>query len=269
MHDALKTLTEGVLKADKRQLARAITLVESDLHDHKEMAALLLKNLAPHSNRAIRVGISGPPGVGKSTLIEALGMKLIEEGHRVAVLAIDPTSPISRGSILGDKTRMPNLSRNSQAFVRPSPSRGLLGGVAPGSKEVMQVLEAANFDVILVETVGVGQSEVAVAHIVDVFVLLISPASGDALQGAKKGILEMAHVVAVTKNDGDLKARAQKTRHEYLHALSTGRSLKSTAWQVPVLLVSSTFGEGIAELWHAVLKCREHQRAKLSSQTPI
>lgn len=265
MTDDMKALYDGVLNGDRRQLARAITLVESDAARDKEAATQLLEHLKAHTGKAIRVGISGPPGVGKSTLIEALGMKLIAAGHRVAVLAVDPTSPLSQGSILGDKTRMPNLSKDPHAFIRPSPSRGMLGGVAPGTSEVIQVLEAAGFDVVIVETVGVGQSEVAVAYMVDTFVLLISPASGDELQGAKKGILELANIVAVTKYDGDLRTRAERTRHEYLHALSGGRSMKSAKWKTPVLLVSSLTGEGIDELWKSVLQHREKGATKLTS----
>ncbi len=248
-------LSKAVKSGDRRALARAITLVESDNPEHRAQAAQLLKDLA--ATRAIRVGITGSPGVGKSTLIESLGMFLLEKGHRVAVLAVDPTSPLSKGSILGDKTRMQTLSKDTRAFIRPSPSRGLLGGVAPHSEDAITLLEGAGFDVVLVETVGVGQSEVSVAQMVDTFVLLVSPTSGDELQGVKKGIMEVAHIVAVTKHDGDLKARAEQTKHHYGQALSTGKPLKSGKWRPQTLLVSAHTGEGVAELWESIKRHQE------------
>jgi LAO/AO transport system kinase len=251
MHEAIK-------KGDRRALARAITLIESDAPHDREKAHKLLEALRPSTKRAIRVGVTGSPGVGKSTLIEALGLYVLNLGRRVAVLAVDPSSPLSKGSILGDKTRMQNLSKDQRAFIRPSPSRGMLGGVAPHSQEVIELLEAAGFDVVIVETVGVGQSEVAVAELVDTFVLLVSPTSGDELQGVKKGIVELAHIVAVTKYDGDLKVRAENTKHEYGHALSSGKPLKSGKWRVRVELISSVTGEGIDALWGDVLAHREN-----------
>jgi len=229
----------------RRAIARAISIVESDADKHASQRTDLLKALE-NTKRAVRVGISGAPGAGKSSLIEALGTFLIKQGHKVAVLVVDPSSPVSKGSILGDKTRMPSLSKDPRAFVRPSPSRGMLGGVAPNSENVMKVFEAAGFDIVIVETVGVGQSEVAVADLVDTFVLLVPPASGDELQGVKKGIVELAHIVVVTKHDGDLKARAEKTKQEYTHALSVGRR---KGWRVRVDLVSAFSGDGIEALW--------------------
>lgn len=256
MRDIAK-LSEEVIRGDRAALARAITLVESDAHQ-SEANELLSALRKASTKKSIRVGISGAPGVGKSTLIETLGLCLLDEKLSVAVLAVDPTSPVSKGSILGDKTRMPKLSKDVRAFIRPSPSRGMLGGVAPHSKEVLELLQAAGFDVVIVETVGVGQSEVAVAGMVDTFILLVSPAGGDELQGVKKGIMELAHIVAVTKYDGDLKERAEHTKAEYTHALSSGRSLKSGKWRVPVNLLSSVSGEGVKELWEQVLA---HRRA--------
>jgi LAO/AO transport system kinase len=244
-------LAEAIKAGDRRALARAITIIESDAPEQQSKASELLAALP--ARKAIRVGITGSPGVGKSTLIETLGLYLLGQRHRVAVLAVDPTSPLSKGSILGDKTRMQNLSKDPRAFIRPSPSRGMLGGVAPHSKEVVALLEGVGFDVVIVETVGVGQSEVAVAEMVDTFVLLVSPTSGDELQGVKKGIMELAHIVVVTKHDGDLKERAERTKHEYGHALSSGKSLKAGKWRVPVELVSAVTGEGVEKLWQQVL----------------
>ncbi|MBT7484883.1 MAG: methylmalonyl Co-A mutase-associated GTPase MeaB, partial [Rhodospirillales bacterium] len=199
------------MAGDVRALGKAITLIESSRSDHRETAIGLIERLLPHAGNAIRVGLTGIPGVGKSTFIEALGLQLIDQGHRVAVLAIDPTSNRSGGSILGDKTRMENLSRHEDAFIRPSPSRGTLGGVTRRTREAILCVEAAGFDVVIVETVGVGQSEVSVADLVDVFVLLLAPAGGDELQGLKKGIIEVADIVVVNKNDGSLTHDAERT----------------------------------------------------------
>lgn len=252
MVDAQELLV-GLKSGDRRSIARAISIVESDAQKHAAVRAELLDGIA-NTKKALRVGISGAPGAGKSSLIETLGTFLIKHGHKVAVLAVDPSSPVSKGSILGDKTRMPSLSKDSRAFIRPSPSRGMLGGVAPNSESVMKVFEAAGFDVVMVETVGVGQSEVAVAELVDTFLLLVPPASGDELQGVKKGIVELAHIVVVTKHDGDLKERAEKTRQEYMHALSVGR--KAT-WRVRVDLVSAFSGEGVDAIWADIRAHRE------------
>jgi LAO/AO transport system kinase len=240
-------LAAAVRTGDRRALARAITLVESTRPDHRDEAVELLDALAPATGRATRVGISGAPGAGKSTFIEALGLHLLERGHRVAVLAVDPSSTRTGGSILGDKTRMERLSRAPGAFIRPSPSGGTLGGVARRTREAMLVCEAAGFDVVLVETVGVGQSEVAVAGMVDVFVLLLAPAAGDELQGVKRGIVELADVVVVNKADGVLAPAAAQTAAAYANALHLVRPA-----DVPVLTCSALEGTGIGDVWHAV-----------------
>src|SRR6188472_250749 len=212
-------LADAVRAGDRRALARAITLVESTRADHRDDAVELLDALMPATGEATRVGISGAPGAGKSTFIEALGMHLVDAGHRVAVLAVDPSSTRSGGSILGDKTRMEELSRRPEAYIRPSPSSGTLGGVARRTREAMLVCEAAGFDVVVIETVGVGQSEVAVAGMVDLFVLLLGPGAGDELQGVKRGIVELADVVVVNKADGALADLARHTAADYTHAL--------------------------------------------------
>jgi LAO/AO transport system kinase len=238
-------LADGVRAGDRRALARAITLVESTRADHRNDAAELLDALMPGVGNATRVGISGAPGAGKSTFIEALGMHLIDAGHRVAVLAVDPSSTRSGGSILGDKTRMEELSRRPEAYIRPSPSGGTLGGVARRTREGMLVCEAAGFDVVLVETVGVGQSEVAVAGMVDLFLLLLSPGAGDDLQGVKRGIVELADLVVVNKADGALLDLARHTASDYTHALHL-------VGNAEVLLASAREGTGIGEVWTAV-----------------
>lgn len=238
-------LADGVRAGDRRALARAITLVESTRADHRNDAAELLDALMPGVGNATRVGISGAPGAGKSTFIEALGMHLIDAGHRVAVLAVDPSSTRSGGSILGDKTRMEELSRRPEAYIRPSPSGGTLGGVARRTREGMLVCEAAGFDVVLVETVGVGQSEVAVAGMVDLFLLLLSPGAGDDLQGVKRGIVELADLVVVNKADGALLDLARHTASDYSHALHL-------VGNAEVLLASAREGTGIDEVWTAV-----------------
>jgi len=238
-------LADAVRSGDRRALARAITLVESNRPDHRDDAVALLDALLPATGGAVRVGISGAPGAGKSTFIETLGLHLVAAGHRVAVLAVDPSSTRSGGSILGDKTRMEELSRRPEAFIRPSPSGGTLGGVARRSREVMLVCEAAGFDVVLVETVGVGQSEVAVAGMVDVFVLLLAPGAGDDLQGVKRGIVELADLVVVNKADGALADLARHTASDYAHALHF-------VGPAQVLLASAREGTGIAQMWDAV-----------------
>ncbi len=244
-------LAEGVLAGDRRALARAITLIESTRGDHRRDAAQLLEALLPRTGRSIRLGISGVPGVGKSTFIEAFGLKLIEAGHRVAVLAVDPSSQRSGGSILGDKTRMPELATAEAAFIRPSPTRGTLGGVARRTREAMLATEAAGFDVVIVETVGVGQSETAVAEMVDLFLLLIAPGGGDELQGIKRGIMEIADLIVVNKADGKLKDEAGRTAAEYQSALQLLRP-RSQNWTPRVLLCSALSGTGVPEVWEAV-----------------
>ena len=247
-------LATAVRSGDRRALARAITLVESTRDDHREEARALLEELLPATGNAVRVGISGAPGSGKSTFIEALGVHVVDAGHRVAVLAVDPSSSRTGGSILGDKTRMEELSRRPDAFIRPSPTGGTLGGVARRTREAMLLCEAAGFDVVLVETVGVGQSEVAVAGMVDAFVLLIAPAGGDELQGVKRGIVELADLVVVNKADGDLEAAAERTAADYANALHLARP--TGAWSPRVLLCSALTGRGIDAVWAAV---EEHQ----------
>ena len=247
----------GVRAGDRAVLARAITLVESRAPRHADKAQALLVALLPHTGAAHRVAISGVPGVGKSTFIEALGCHLTDVGHRVAVLAIDPSSAVTGGSILGDKTRMGRLAVDRNAFIRPSPTGGSLGGVARRTREAMLVCEAAGFDVVLVETVGVGQSETLAADIVDTFVVLMLPGAGDELQGIKRGILELADVLAINKADGDARDAARRARHAYMGAL---RLMRSTApgWQTPVATTSALTGEGVADLWRQV---EDHRRA--------
>ncbi len=247
---------QAVLGGERRAVAKAITLVESSRRDHQEQAQRLLERLLPRTGKARRVGISGVPGVGKSTFIEALGLNLVERGQRVAVLAVDPSSQISGGSILGDKTRMPRLAASEHAFIRPSPAGGSLGGVARRTREAMLVCEAAGFDVVLVETVGVGQSELAVASMVDSFLLLALAGAGDELQGIKRGILELVDVVCVNKADGDNRERAQRAAVELKSALRLLRG--GSGWAPVVLTASALRGEGIVEVWQAIEKHREH-----------
>ncbi|MBX3284786.1 MAG: methylmalonyl Co-A mutase-associated GTPase MeaB, partial [Actinobacteria bacterium] len=248
----VEELAGAVVAGDRRALARAITLVESTRADHRSQAAALLDEVLPRSGGAVRVGISGPPGVGKSTFIEAVGSHVTGAGHRLAVLAVDPSSSRSGGSILGDKTRMETLARNPQAFIRPSPSGGELGGVARRTREAMLLCEAAGFDVVVVETVGVGQSELAVADLVDLFVLLASPSGGDDLQGIKRGIMELADLVVVTKADGDLATSANHAAADLRRAIHLLRP-KYEGLETETLLVSSPTGTGIAEVWDHVV----------------
>jgi LAO/AO transport system kinase len=240
-----------VRRGDRRALARAITLLESTRADHRAQAEEMLEALLPYTGNAVRLGISGVPGVGKSTFIEAFGLHVIGLGHRMAVLAIDPSSQRTGGSILGDKTRMVELSRRHEAFIRPSPAGATLGGVARRTREAMLVCEAAGFDVIVIETVGVGQSETAVADMVDLFMLLLLPAGGDELQGIKKGIVELADLVVVNKADGNLLASARHAVSEYRHALSLLRSA-TPEWTVPVLMCSAVQGSGMDEVWATI-----------------
>jgi LAO/AO transport system kinase len=249
-----------VRAGDRRAVAKAITLLESTRSDRAALGEEILEGVVSETGKAIRVGITGPPGVGKSTFVEALGLHLIENGHRVAVLAVDPSSPVTGGSILGDKTRMERLSQEEDAFIRPSPSGGALGGVAHRTRETMLLCEAARYDVVLIETVGIGQSEISVRSMVDLFALLLQPGAGDQLQGIKKGVLELADALVVNKGDGEQKAIAERTRVDHAQALQLLRST-SAAWRPPVLVVSSLTGEGIPDFWRAVLDHREALRA--------
>jgi LAO/AO transport system kinase len=242
-----RRLAEGVLAGEVRALAKAITLLESSRADHQARAARLLDVLLPHAGRSFRIGVSGAPGAGKSTFIETLGLFLLERGHRVAVLAVDPTSALSGGSILGDKTRMERLSRAQGAFIRPSPSGGMLGGVAHMTREAMLACEAAGYDIVIVETVGVGQSETAVAGMTDCFVMLALPNAGDDLQAIKRGIVELVDIVAVNKADIDPRA-AKLAQGQIVNALSMLRPHEQ-GWATPVVRVSALKAEGIAELW--------------------
>ena len=249
-------LAEAVFAGDRRALARAVTLVESSRKDHQDLAGKLMEQLSPFSGTSIRIGISGAPGVGKSTFIEAFGNHLLGLGHRVAVLSVDPTSILTGGSILGDKTRMPTLAREQAAFIRPSPAGDTLGGVARHTRESIVVCEAGGFDVVIVETVGVGQSETAVADMTDMFVLLLLPDSGDELQGIKRGIVELADLVLVNKADGELESHAQRTAAEYANALRLMRP-RSRHWEVPVRTCSALTGDGVPEVWSLVEQYRE------------
>ena len=249
-------LAASLVAGDRRALARAITLIESTRSDHRAAAETLLCGLLAGTGRSIRLGISGAPGVGKSTLVEALGLHAIARGHRVAVLAVDPSSPRSGGSILGDKTRMEALSHNPEAFVRPSPAGGTSGGVARRTREAVLACEAAGFDIIMVETVGAGQTDFAVADMVDMFILLVAPGGGDELQGIKKGIMELAELVVVTKADGELARAAARAQAEYASALHLMRPA-SPDWTPKVMSCSAATGGGIADLWEAVAQYRE------------
>ncbi len=248
-------LAEAVCRGERRALARAITLVESSRPDHRAAADRLLEILLPRTGRSIRIGVSGSPGVGKSTFIESLGQHVLKEGHRLAVLAVDPSSRLGGGSILGDKTRMAALAREERAFIRPSPAGETLGGVARRTREAMLVAEAAGHDVVLVETVGVGQSETAVADMTDMFLLLLLPGSGDELQGIKRGIVELADLILVNKSDGALKDVAQRTTADYQHALRLLTPAKP-GWRPEVLPCSALEGTGISEAWQAVGRFR-------------
>jgi LAO/AO transport system kinase len=245
------TLTDDLLGGDRRALAKAITLVESTRPDHRDEAVALVDAVLPRTGGATRVGISGSPGVGKSTFIEALGLHVVEQGLTLAVLAVDPSSARSGGSILGDKTRMTELGRRPEAFIRPSPGGTQLGGVARRTREALLLCEAAGFDVVIVETIGVGQSEVAVADMVDLFLLLVGPGGGDDLQGIKRGIMELADLVVVNKADGDLAPAAGRAVADYKNAIHLLRP-KSPAWTARVLPVSSLTGAGIDAVWDVV-----------------
>jgi len=244
-------LATAIGSGDRRALARAITLIESRRPDHRAQSAALLETVLPKAGNSIRLGISGVPGVGKSTFIEAFGLFLVDQGHQVAVLAVDPSSKRSGGSILGDKTRMEELSRTPRAFIRPSPTGGTLGGVARRTREAMALCEAAGFDVIIVETVGVGQSETTVAEMVDMFLLLLLPGGGDELQGLKKGIVEIADLLVVNKADGDMAKTARRTAAEYKGALNLLRP-PGHGWAPRVLTCSARAGAGVEGVWQAV-----------------
>ncbi|MFJ8000329.1 methylmalonyl Co-A mutase-associated GTPase MeaB [Streptomyces sp. NPDC096310] len=252
----IDTYAKGVLDGSRSYIARAITLVESTRADHRALAQRLLTELLPHSGRARRVGISGVPGVGKSTFIDALGTLLTGLGHRVAVLAVDPSSSRTGGSILGDKTRMERLAVDPAAFVRPSPTAGTLGGVAKATRETVIVMEAAGYDVVLVETVGVGQSETAVAHMVDSFLLLTLARTGDQLQGIKKGVLELADVITVNKADGPHERDARSAARELAGALRLMHPVDA-AWTPPVLSCSAREGTGLEAVWERLEQHRQ------------
>ena len=250
---------EAILTGDRRALAKAITLVESQRPQDAETAQALLKSLLPHTGNSIRIGITGVPGVGKSTFIEAFGQHVIEQGHRLAVLAVDPSSPVAGGSILGDKTRMEALSREEAAFIRPSPAGRALGGVAFKTRESLLLCEAAGFDIILVETVGVGQSEHQVAGMVDFFLLLMLPGGGDELQGIKKGILELADAIVVNKADGSSESLARTTQQHYRSAMSLLRH--DDFWEPKVMTCSALQRQGIEDIWRMISDYADASRA--------
>jgi len=251
---------EGVLAKNRRMVAKTITLIESSLPAHQESAKAIVNALLPHAGKAVRIGITGVPGVGKSTYIESFGLQLVKQGHRVAVLAVDPSSSKSGGSIMGDKTRMEKLSLEQNAFIRPSPSGGTLGGVARRTRETIVVCEAAGFDVIIVETVGVGQSETTVASMVDFFLVLMLAGAGDELQGIKKGVLELADAIAINKADGDNITNAKKAKLEYKTALSL-LTPSSKNWSPPVLTCSAVTLDGIEHIWQTILDHRKKLEA--------
>jgi LAO/AO transport system kinase len=245
----------AIRAGDRRALSRAITLIESTRPDRQALGQEILEGLVGATGGAVRLGLTGPPGVGKSSFIEALGLHLLGLGRRVAVLAVDPSSPVTGGSILGDKTRMERLAQEERAFIRPSPSGGALGGVAHRTREGLLLCEAAGFDVVIVETVGIGQSEVAVRSLVDFFGVLLQPGAGDELQGLKRGVLELADALVVNKADGEQKALAERTGAEHARALELLRPL-SPAWRPRVLTASARSGDGIAAFWETVLAHR-------------
>ncbi len=256
MRSDAKQLAVALRRGDRRALARAITLVESKRAQDRVQANELIESLSPLCGNSIRIGISGAPGVGKSSLIEAVGNLVIDRGHKIAVLAVDPSSTRSGGSILGDKTRMETLSRRLEAFIRPSPAGDTLGGVARRTHETIRIVEAAGFDVVVVETVGVGQSETTVADITDMFLLLLQPGGGDELQGIKRGIVELADLIVVNKADGKLKTVAEKAAVEYRNAVGFLQA-RHQNWQVTVATCSAHTGEGLVELWTTIERYRK------------
>ncbi len=258
---SIDDLARGIAEGNRASLGRAITLIESGRPDHLEQAQELLARLLPRTGKAHRIGVTGVPGVGKSTFLDAFGSRLTERGHRVAVLAVDPSSSVSGGSILGDKTRMERLARDPRAFIRPSPSGGSLGGVARKTRETILLCEAAGYDIVFVETVGVGQSEIVVAGMVDCVLLLLLPHAGDELQGIKRGILELVDLVAVNKADGERLGAAREARQQYLSALKFIRPA-SPGWRPPVLTVSAREGSGLDDLWQRI---EEHRRLLIES----
>lgn len=265
---SLEAITSANATVQRRAMAKAITLLESTRADHRAQADALLTALLPHSGRALRLGISGVPGVGKSTFIEVLGLYLIEQGHRVAVLAVDPSSAVSGGSILGDKTRMERLSVHARAYIRPSPSSGTLGGVAEKTREAMLVCEAAGYDVVIVETVGVGQSETAVQGMTDMFVLMQLPNAGDDLQAIKKGVMELADLVVINKADLDPAAATRAQAHIVsslrlmgLHSHHDGHDHAQVRWHPQVMQLSALQGQGLDVFWNQVLEFKSLQSA--------
>jgi LAO/AO transport system kinase len=242
---------DGVRQGDRSILSRAITLIESNAEHHQQQAQQVLSELLGHAGNSIRLGLTGVPGAGKSTFIETLGLRLIERGHRVAVIAVDPSSSLSKGSILGDKTRMELLSQRDEAFIRPSPSGGALGGVARKTRETIHVFEAAGYDTVIIETIGVGQSEIAVRSMVDFFCVLLIAGAGDELQGIKRGVIELADALVINKADGDNLKAAQRAQQYYQQALQL-LTPATAGWQPPVLLASALKGTGIDEVWAAV-----------------
>lgn len=248
---------EGVLRCDRRMVAKTITLIESIHAKDKQPAREIIDRLLPHTGKAVRLGITGVPGAGKSTFIDVLGMMLVRNGQKVGVLAVDPSSVVKGGSVLADKTRMEQLCVEANAFIRPSPSGGTLGGVASKTRETMLILEAAGYDTIIVETVGAGQSEVAVASMVDFFLILMIAGAGDELQGLKKGILELADAVAINKADGDNIQRANLARKQYEMALHLTMTPSLSGWKPPVVTCSALSSQGIAELWQLVIDHRK------------
>ena len=259
--ESVSAFREAIQRGDRRAIARTITLLESTRPDQAALGQAVLDAVVESTGGAIRVGITGPPGVGKSSFIETLGLHLLGLGRRVAVLAVDPSSPVSGGSILGDKTRMERLAQDERAFIRPSPSGGSLGGVAQRTREAMLVCEAAGYDVVLVETVGIGQSEIAVHSMVDFFLVLVQPGAGDELQGIKKGVLELADALVVNKADGEQRAAAERARSEHARALALLRA-PSPTWKPRVLVASASTAEGIPEVWSMI---EEHAAATIAS----
>ena len=255
----LQSYIDGIAAGDRVMLAQSLSLVESSLNSDRALADQLLRSCVPHSGNSYRIGISGPPGVGKSSFIDIFGSMLTQQGHQLAVLAIDPSSSLSRGSILGDKTRMHRLSHDPKVFIRPSAAGQTLGGIAACTREQMLLCEAAGFDVVIIETVGVGQSEIAVRNLVDAFLLLLLPHAGDTLQGIKKGVMEMADILAIHKADGDYVPYARKAKAAISQALRLF-SHRESGWQVPVLLTSVVAEGGLGEVWPTLERFRLHQQ---------